>query len=573
MAIEEHYYEVLDIIDDMFKTLWKTLYERYSKEIEIISQFYPHETVLWLEKTPKITFSEGIKLLKEDGWTDDLGNPPSEYEDLATRAEIRLGQIVREKYKADYYILDKFPQAARPFYTMPDPHNPNFSNSFDIFMRGQEILSGGQRIHEAKFLEQRMRKVGVKPETMDEYMEGFRWGAPPHAGAGIGLERLVFLFLNLGNIRLASLFPRDTKSLPQRPLALVLRHPEASTTNPPWDDSSRDDLPAAQNFQPLEKLIANYGDAANTSWLDARYSVWRHPSTGAAQGFVPFHGHAITIGPPLCAKSQYPQVISAYLDYLATEHKGLKPMWLMADSSIEEYLGEKFNWRTLSTVAENRIDPRNNPALQDHELLRKVRHAEKEGVKNFDVPSTAPVPDPLRERIDSRIVDWKSNRKGRQVHLTEIRPWIDQEHRRYFYAAEGSRDGKIHALVVLHQLSPQNGWQLKFSLEFPGAPSGTIESLNIFSMAAIAAEDKDVKTLTYGTGATAVLVGGRNIGKKKVAVLKKTYEAISKRLGLRNKSEWRERLGAKEERVYVCYPRRCMGPGGIKTILDFMGGS
>jgi ergosteryl-3beta-O-L-aspartate synthase len=234
MALEEHYHQALEIIDRMLKHLWQTIYERYSTEIEIISQYYLHERVLWLEKTPRITFPEGIQMLKEDGWTDDKGNPPSEYEDLNTRAEIRLGQLVRERYKTDYYILDKFPTSARPFYAMPDPTNNKFTNSFDIFMRGQEILTGGQRIHDAKFLEKRMREVGVKPETMEEYTEGFRWGAPPHAGAGIGLERLLYLFLNLGNIRLASLFPRDPKSLPERPKVFHLRHPEASTTNPPW---------------------------------------------------------------------------------------------------------------------------------------------------------------------------------------------------------------------------------------------------------------------------------------------------------------------------------------------------
>jgi nondiscriminating aspartyl-tRNA synthetase len=580
MALEEHYYEALDIIDGMFKNLWQGIYDRYTPEIELISQFYPHEKVQWLEETPRIPFAEGVKMLIEDGWTDEEGNPPSELEDLATRAEIRLGQLVKEKYKTDYYILDKFPASARPFYTMPDPNDHRYTNSFDIFMRGQEILSGGQRIHDAKFLEKNMKKKGIKPEVMLDYIEGFRWGAPPHAGCGIGLERLTYLFLNLGNIRLASMFHRDPKSLPAMPPTTTLRHEDASTTNPPWEqaylsehgdeqEQEGSQTPDKSKLQPLEKLIANYGDAANTSWLDRRYHVFRHASTGAAQGFILHNNYAIAVGEPLCAKEQYGQVISAYLQFLKDEHKGVKPLWMIAGARTEEYLGEKFMWRSLGCIAEERADPRSNPALKDKDLDRKMRHAEKEGVKMIDVPWGQMVPDELKSKIDVRIQDWTKNRKGAQIHLTEIRPWVDAEHRRYFYSQ--SSDGEIIALCVLHQLSPENGYQVKFSLEFPGAPSGTIESLILHSMKAVAASDPEAKRVTFGTGAMPTLEGGRNLGKTKVKALKKAYETINKQFKLTNKSEFREKMGVWNDPVYVCYPRGGLGAGGIRAIMGFLG--
>lgn len=569
MALEEHYYEALDIIDGMFKTLWKGIYDRYSKEIDIISRYYPHEKVVWLEKTPRITFSEGVKMLIDDGWTDEDGNPPSETEDLATRAEIRLGALVKEKYHTDYYILDKFPSSVRPFYTMPDPDDDRFTNSFDIFMRGQEILTGGQRIHDAKFLEQRMRKKGVKPESMEEYMEGFQWGAPPHAGCGIGLERLVYLFLNLGNIRLATLFPRDPKSLPLKPIGLQLRHPEASTLEPPWlTEDAEFGTSSEGNLQPLTKLIANYGDAANTSWLDERYQIWRHPDTGAAQGWVPFKSRAIIVGNPLCAKSQYPKVISAFLDFLKREHGDLKPIWLISGPEVEEYVGEKFSWRTLSVAAEERVDPRGTLARNDPSIARKLRHAEKEGVRLHDLPVGQPLSEEFKNKVEERVQDWQKGRKGTQVHLTEIRPWKDEEHRRYFYADDKS--GVIHAIVVLHQLSPENGYQVKFSLEFPNAPSGTIESLVLHTFSAIQGLDAGTKSLTFGTGAGREVRGGRNISKAKITALKKTYDGIERSLGLTKKTEFREKLGAKDDPVFVCYPRSALGPSGIKAILGFL---
>jgi nondiscriminating aspartyl-tRNA synthetase len=343
MALEEHYHEALDIIDGMFKNLWNGIYERYQSEIDLLSHFYPHDRVLWLEETPRIPFKDGVQMLIDDGWVDEDGNPPSPLEDLATRAEIRLGQLVREKYKTDYYILDKFPASARPFYTMPDPGDDRYTNSFDIFMRGQEILSGGQRIHDSTFLEKKIKAQGIKPESMAEYLEGFRWGAPPHAGCGIGLERLTYLFLNLGNIRLASLYHRDPRSLPAKPPTLKLRHEEASTTTPPWENAEYlaqqeedTDSPAYKGrLQPLEKLIANYGDAANTSWLDPRYRVWRHPMTGAAQGYVINNNYLISVGTPLCAKSQLPQVVSAYLNYLKEEHRDKKPLWMIVGPRLK----------------------------------------------------------------------------------------------------------------------------------------------------------------------------------------------------------------------------------------------
>ncbi|CZT07906.1 related to aspartate-tRNA ligase, cytosolic [Rhynchosporium graminicola] len=579
MALEEHYHEALDIIDGMFKNLWKGIYTRYQKEIDLISEFYPQERVMWLEETPRIKFADGVKLLIEEGWVDEEGNPPKDTEDLATRAEIRLGAIVREKYNTDYYILDKFPASARPFYTMPDPSDNRYTNSFDIFMRGQEILSGGQRIHDAKFLEKNLKAKGIHPDTMTEYLEGFRWGAPPHAGCGIGLERLTYLFLNLGNIRLASMFPRDPKSLPAQPPRLALRHEEASTTNPPWEQKDYEELSedsadangvveSRHEYQPLEKLIANYGDAANTSWLDTRYKVWRHQSTGAAQGYVVHNNYAIAVGEPLCAKSQVPQMVSGFLQFLKEEHKELKPLWMIAGPQIEEYLGEKFLWRTLGCIAEERTDPRNNPASKDKDLARKIRHAEAEGMKEIDLPFGEPVPEDLMQKIDARVEDWKKGRKGTQVHLTEIRPWVDQQHRRYSYSQ--GPDGTIHAICVLHQLSAQNGYQVKFSLEFPNAPSGTIESLILHSLRSVAAADPECKQVTFGTGAMPTLEGGRNMGKTKTKALRKAYEGINKQFKLTNKSEFREKMGVRNEPVYVCYPRGGLGAGGIRAIMGFL---
>jgi aspartyl/asparaginyl-tRNA synthetase len=141
MAIDEHYWEVRNLIDRTLKSIFKNIYENHRHEIEMVKRQFPHEDLVWLEQTPILPFKQAIEMLNATGWTDDDGKPLPLDEDLGTRDEIQLGRVMKEKYGTDYYILDKFPTSARPFYTMPDPNDPMYTNSFDIFVRGQEITS------------------------------------------------------------------------------------------------------------------------------------------------------------------------------------------------------------------------------------------------------------------------------------------------------------------------------------------------------------------------------------------------------------------------------------------------
>ncbi|BHF58060.1 Aspartate--tRNA ligase, cytoplasmic [Sparganum proliferum] len=207
VAFKTHYHEVVDLIADMFVHMFKGLQRQYASDIETICKQYKAEPFKFLEPSLRLEFSEGIKMLREAGW--EVGD----YDDLSTPAEKFLGKLVKEKYDTDFYILDKFPLAIRPFYTMPDPHNKSYSNSYDFFMRGEEIMSGAQRIHEPEFLTERAKAHNIDISTIKSYIDSFRYGCPPHAGGGIGLERVAMLFLGLDNIRKTSMFPRDPKRL------------------------------------------------------------------------------------------------------------------------------------------------------------------------------------------------------------------------------------------------------------------------------------------------------------------------------------------------------------------------
>jgi aspartyl-tRNA synthetase len=562
MQIDEHYHEVLRTLDRTFKAIFQGIYDKFRPEIEIVKKQFPHEDLVWLDETPILPFAEAVQMLNDSGWTDEDGKPLDLNEDLGTRDEVQLGRVIKEKLGADYYVLDKFPRNARPFYAMPDPNNPEITNSFDIFLRGQEILSGGQRIHDSRMLLENMKRLKMDPMTMEEYIQGFEWGAPPHGGGGIGLERILMLFLNLGNIRHASMYPRDPKSLPERPVVKQLRHPEASTMHPPWEGKDR--ALAGIDWQPIEKLIANYGDATNTSWLEPRTEIWRDDFTGAAVGFVPQDGFAITVGDPLCHPTQYLKTMTGYLKYIKKE-RNLKPLWLLVGSEAEEVLATKFNWRTFSVVSEQRVDPVHNPALNDTDVQRKVRHAEREGVKISDYLIGSPPPEDVRKKVDARVEDWLQNRKGRQVHLTNIRPWQDVEHRQYHIAQ--TADGTIVAFVAMAQLSPDHGWQVKYSLDFPGAPGGSIEHIVTHALKVVG--QGGATTVTFGGGASSKFTPGHNVKGTRVKVLARAYHAIATELKLTNKTEFREKLGATDDPSYICYPPHGLGPMAVKAILNF----
>ncbi|CAM8916606.1 unnamed protein product [Rhodiola kirilowii] len=206
LEIKEHYFEVTDIVDRLFVSMFDHLNEKCSKELEAVRQQYPFENLKYSRKTLQLTFEEGIKMLQEDGLeVDPLG-------DLNTEAERRLGQLVFNKYGTEFFILHRYPLSVRPFYTMPCYDNKDYSNSFDVFIRGEEIISGAQRLHEPERLTERAKECGIDVSTIATYIDSFRYGAPPHGGFGVGLERVVMLFCALNNIRKTSLYPRD----PQR---------------------------------------------------------------------------------------------------------------------------------------------------------------------------------------------------------------------------------------------------------------------------------------------------------------------------------------------------------------------
>lgn len=142
-------------------------------------------------------------ILKETG--QDKTNEP----DLDPEDERWLSDYAREKLGSDFIFITHYPTSKRPFYTFEDESDPGFTKSFDLLFRGVEITTGGQRRHTYASLVAGAKAKGLDPEKFGFYAQAFRFGMPPHGGWGMGLERLTQKFLNLPNVKEATLFPRD----------------------------------------------------------------------------------------------------------------------------------------------------------------------------------------------------------------------------------------------------------------------------------------------------------------------------------------------------------------------------
>lgn len=132
-------------------------------------------------------------------------------DDLSGEVEEKLEEL----YPDTIVFVHDWPLSGKPFYIMPKKgkQGEELSCGFDAIYKGMEISSGGQRVHIPDLLIERLKVRGLNPNDFKAYVDSFRYGAPPHAGWGLGVERLTMRLLSLNNIREAVLFPRDRDRL------------------------------------------------------------------------------------------------------------------------------------------------------------------------------------------------------------------------------------------------------------------------------------------------------------------------------------------------------------------------
>jgi nondiscriminating aspartyl-tRNA synthetase len=157
---------------------------------------------------PELHFATAMRMLSE-AFGEDLTDEP----DLAPAHERWLGDWALREHGSAWLFVVGYPMAKRPFYTHPDPHQSEYSNSFDLLFRGLEVVTGGQRLHRYADYVAALAARAESAEPYERYLDAFRWGMPPHGGFAIGAERFVARLLDLTNVREVALFPRDLHRL------------------------------------------------------------------------------------------------------------------------------------------------------------------------------------------------------------------------------------------------------------------------------------------------------------------------------------------------------------------------
>jgi nondiscriminating aspartyl-tRNA synthetase len=200
----ENHFTVMALLRDVMASILETLSEQYASELKLLHVQVPAVP----ERIPHIYFSEAQELIYNRYGTDVRGEP-----DLSPQDERWLGEWTQQEYGSEFLFVTGYPMRKRPFYTHPDPEQPECSNSFDQLFRGTELVTGGQRLHLYQDYLAALEHAHLPVEPFETYLEAFRYGMPPHGGFAIGLERLLMQLTGAPNIRLTTTFPRDLARL------------------------------------------------------------------------------------------------------------------------------------------------------------------------------------------------------------------------------------------------------------------------------------------------------------------------------------------------------------------------
>ncbi|MBP9701700.1 MAG: aspartate--tRNA(Asn) ligase [Candidatus Pacebacteria bacterium] len=156
---------------------------------------------------PRIPMVEAKKILK------DLGVASPEEHDLSPEEERAICDYVKKEKNHDFVFITDYHKSKSAFYHMRHENDNDRSRRADLLYKGIEITTLAQREHRVDILEKQAVDKGMNLEELKDYLNFFRYGCPPHGGAGIGPNRIVMKILDLPNIRETAFLPRDVKRL------------------------------------------------------------------------------------------------------------------------------------------------------------------------------------------------------------------------------------------------------------------------------------------------------------------------------------------------------------------------
>ena len=145
---------------------------------------------------PRVTLADAKEMLTERGH-----DVPGAGHDLDPPSERALSALIAERHGHEFCFVTDYPASVRAFYHMRHDADPTLTKSFDLLWRGIELTTGAQREHRYERLIAQARERGVEIDSIQYYLNFFRYGAPPHGGFGFGLTRLLMQMLAQENVR------------------------------------------------------------------------------------------------------------------------------------------------------------------------------------------------------------------------------------------------------------------------------------------------------------------------------------------------------------------------------------
>jgi len=189
------YNDVMNRIEDIVKVSINAVNDYIKNNPD--SEFTPTPVP---ESIPRYTYDDLVDRMQKAGakteWGDDLY--PSNLKKIGLDG---------------FYFITDWPLGPKPFYVKDSKSNPKISESFDLMFGDLELSSGSTRIEKRDELAQRMSNKGMKTDSFEYHLNAFDYGVPPHAGCGIGLERLIMALTGTENIRDTTFYPRDVDRL------------------------------------------------------------------------------------------------------------------------------------------------------------------------------------------------------------------------------------------------------------------------------------------------------------------------------------------------------------------------
>jgi len=203
MGYIDSFLDICEMETGFLQYAMQLLKKDYGKELKLLNITLPV-----VGHIPYVRFDEAKHLVSEK-YHRSIRNPF----DLEPEEEELIGRYFKEEYQSDFVFITHYPSKKRPFYALDDPNDESYTLSFDLLFKGLEVTTGGQRIHDYEQLMDKIDKKGMTSEGLEQYLDAFRFGMPPHGGLGIGLERLTMQLIGSDNIRESCLFPRDMNRL------------------------------------------------------------------------------------------------------------------------------------------------------------------------------------------------------------------------------------------------------------------------------------------------------------------------------------------------------------------------